>query len=103
MTKGAKQVSFKVPASKLASGADAWIANRGAEPASDREGGNVTALKTVEATPAEVPVAHKEKMVRFTFDIPEKLHRRIKSHCGANGLKMADVVRAFLEREFPAT
>ena len=58
MSKGAKQVSFKVPTSKLATGADAWIANRGAEPASDREGGSVTPLKAVEAAPT--PEAKKK-------------------------------------------
>lgn len=100
MSKGGKSVSFKVPTSKLATGADAWIANRGAEPATDREGGTVTALKPVEAAPAEAP---KEKMSRFTIDVPESLHRRVKMQCAARGQKMADVMRGLLEREFPAS
>lgn len=101
MSKGAKQVSFKVPASKLAPAADAWIANRGAEPAAtDREGGSVTALKAVEAAPAPEP---KEKMSRFTIDVPESLHRRVKMQCAARGQKMADMMRDLLEREFPAS
>lgn len=102
MSKGAKQVSFKVPASKLAPAADAWIANRGAEAAAatDREGGSVTALKAVEAAP--VPET-KEKMSRFTIDVPESLHRRVKMQCAARGKKMADMMRDLLEREFPAS
>ena len=99
MSKGGKSVSFKVPTSKLATGADAWIANRGAEPAAtDREGASVTALKAVEAAP--VPAA-KEKMSRFTIDVPESLHRRVKMQCAGRGQKMADMMRELLEREFP--
>jgi hypothetical protein len=103
MSKGAKQVSFKVPASKLAPAADAWIANRGAEPAAtDREGGSVTALKAVEAAPAPAPEP-KEKMSRFTIDVPESLHRRVKMQCAARGQKMANMMRDLLEREFPVS
>ncbi|MCJ2011011.1 hypothetical protein [Methylobacterium sp. J-076] len=100
MSKAGKSVSFKVPTSKLASGADAWIANRGAEPATDQESGNVTSLKSVEAAPVE---AAKEKMSRFTIDVPESLHRRVKMQCAARGQKMANMMRDLLEREFPAS
>lgn len=100
MSKAGKSVSFKVPTSKLASGADAWIANRGAEPATDQESGNVTSLKSVEAAPVE---AAKEKMSRFTIDVPESLHRRVKMQCAACGQKMANMMRDLLEREFPAS
>ena len=101
MSKGGKQVEFKVPTSKLATGAEAWIANRGAEPAAtDREGASVTALKAVEATPAPAP-ATTEKMSRFTIDVPESLHRRVKMQCAGRGQKMADMMRELLEREFP--
>ena len=99
MSKGGKSVSFKVPTSKLATGADAWIANRGAEPAAtDREGASVTPLKAVETAPAP---AAKEKMSRFTIDVPESLHRRVKMQCAGRGQKMADMMRELLEREFP--
>lgn len=100
MSKAGKSVSFKVPTSKLASGADAWIANRGAEPATDQESGNVTSLKSVEAAPVE---AAKEKMSRFTIDVPESLHRRVKMQCAARGQKMVNMMRDLLEREFPAS
>ncbi|MEE7455981.1 hypothetical protein MPAR168_24465 [Methylorubrum populi] len=101
MSKGAKTVSFKVPGSKLTPAADAWIANRGAEPpTSDREGGTVTPLKAVEAPVAAAP-APKEKGARLTIDLPESLHRRVKAQCAGRGVRMVDVVRDFLEREFP--
>lgn len=100
MSKAGKSVSIKVPTSKLASGADAWIANRRTEPATDRESGNVTSLKSVEAAPVETT---KEKMSRFTIDVPESLHRRVKMQCAARGQKMADMMRDLLEREFPAS
>ena len=42
------------------------------------------------------------RFARFTIDVPVDLHRRIKSVCAQRGLKMADVLRELLEREFPA-
>ena len=42
-----------------------------------------------------------EGMKRFTIDVPESLHRRIKMQCAASGLKMADEIRALLEKHFP--
>jgi hypothetical protein len=41
-----------------------------------------------------------EPMKRLTIDIPESLHQRVKSQCALNGEKMADVVRALLEKQF---
>ena len=41
-------------------------------------------------------------MKRFTIDVPLALHRRVKTACAQRGLKMADVLRELLEREFPA-
>jgi hypothetical protein len=35
-------------------------------------------------------------------DVPVGLHRRVKAECARRGLKMADVQRELLEREFPA-
>jgi hypothetical protein len=96
MSKSAKSVAFKVPPSKLAPSADAWIANRDT-PAADREGG-VTPFRTADAKPEAAP---KEKMTRFTFDIPESLHRRVKLESVSRGQTMAEIVRTFLESEFP--
>jgi hypothetical protein len=42
------------------------------------------------------------QMKRFTLDVPVDLHRRIKSECANEGLKMADVLREMLETRFPA-
>ena len=44
----------------------------------------------------------EEPMKRFTIDVPVELHRRVKAGCAQRGLKMADVLRDLLEREFPA-
>ena len=46
--------------------------------------------------------ATAEGMKRFTIDVPESLHRRIKMQCAAQGLKMADEIRALLDKHFPA-
>lgn len=42
-----------------------------------------------------------EEMTRLTFDIPRRLHARIKSQCALNGKKMNQVLRELLEKEFP--
>jgi polyhydroxyalkanoate synthesis regulator phasin len=42
-----------------------------------------------------------EPTKRFTIDVPESLHRRIKAQCAERGLKMADEVRVLLEKHFP--
>lgn len=41
-------------------------------------------------------------MKRFTVDVPEGLHKRVKVQCFMQGKLMADVLREILEREFPA-
>jgi predicted DNA binding CopG/RHH family protein len=48
------------------------------------------------------PKADAPKMKRLTIDIPDSLHRRVKSRCGQDGLRMADVIRNLLEERFPA-
>jgi hypothetical protein len=50
--------------------------------------------------PAVTPAA-AETMKRFTIDVPVALHTRIKTECARRGVKMADVLREMLEREFP--
>ena len=49
---------------------------------------------TSRANPTPAP------MKRLTIDIPESLHKRVKSQCGAQGKTIADVVRQFLEKKF---
>jgi hypothetical protein len=75
-----KTVQFKMPPSKSA---DAWV-GQGVEP-------HLSA-----ATPPTV------KMKRFTIDVPQDLHARVKVACAQRGLNMADELRRILEREFPA-
>lgn len=67
---------------------------------------------TFAGKPAPKPVATPEQWVenrttesmkRLTFDISESLHRRIKSQCANNGVKMTDALRELLERHFPQT
>lgn len=41
-----------------------------------------------------------EPIKRLTIDIPQSLHRLVKSQCVLRGVNMVDVVREFLEREF---
>jgi hypothetical protein len=76
-----KTVAFKIP-NKASDPADAWV---GAQP---------------EIAPALAAPA--EPMKRFTIDVPESLHRRIKTQCAMRGEPMADVLRVMLEREFPS-
>ena len=82
-----KSVSFARPARKPQPDADAWIGGGGAEATSPS------------ARAAKPPVPMK----RLTLDIPEELHRRVKSGCAARGEKIADVVRRYLDAEFPAS
>lgn len=52
---------------------------------------------------AEKPKPAPQAMKRLTIDIPDSLHRRVKSRCGQDGLRMADVIRELLESRFPAS
>ena len=42
------------------------------------------------------------RMKRLTLDVPLSLHKRIKKESAEREEPMADVLRAILEREFPA-
>jgi hypothetical protein len=44
-----------------------------------------------------------EPMKRFVLDVPVGLHRRVRGACTKRGLKMSNVLRDLLEREFPDT
>lgn len=81
-----KSFSFKRPMAEVQNGeGDAWV-NGSAAPAPSAPA----------APPKPRPV-----MKRLTLDIPEDLHRRVKSGCAARGEKIADVVRRYLDDEFP--
>jgi hypothetical protein len=79
-----KTVAFRMPAAKAPSTADAWV-GQGVEP---------HLQESVPPPPA--------KMKRFTIDVPQALHWRVKVACAQRGLNMADELRRILEREFPA-
>lgn len=84
-----KKVGFKRPGGTAASSvaaADQFV-NQGRD-----GGGNIV--------PMERPAAPRQ-MVRFTLDVDADLHTRMKVKCALEGKKMADVLRAVLEREFP--
>jgi hypothetical protein len=42
----------------------------------------------------------REPMKRLTIDVPESLHKRIKTSCAARGTKMADELRTLLEANY---
>ena len=63
--------------------------------------GKTTLADPGDADP-EVPAPEPtEPMKRFTIDVPVSLHTRIKTQCAMRGVKMADVLREMMEREFP--
>ena len=82
-----KSVAFNRPAKKAQPDPDQWVSGAGAE------------------SPAAMPKPAKVTvpMKRLTLDIPEELHRRVKSGCANRGEKIADVVRRYLDAEFPAS
>jgi hypothetical protein len=47
------------------------------------------------------PDAEAPMMKRFTIDVPDTLHRRIKAQCALRGVKMADEIRRILAEQFP--
>jgi len=52
--------------------------------------------------PLERETTPFEPMKRFTIDVPVELHKRVKAGCAQRGVKMCDLLREVLEREFPA-
>jgi hypothetical protein len=48
-------------------------------------------------------IGQNEKMKRLTIDIPESLHRNIKSQCAMRGTKIADEVRELLLQKYRNT
>lgn len=78
-----KKVNFAAkPSSRVESAeADKWVESRTAPP----------------ATPEET-----EELKRLTLDIPFTLHRRIKTACAKEGVKMRDAIQALLEQKYQA-
>lgn len=83
-----KKVTFTPkPSSNPPANADDWV--NGSNPADTSSKGK---LGTEQA---------KQKNKRFTFDVPEPLHRRVKARCAEKGVEMADEMRRILEQQFP--
>ena len=72
-----KTIAFKRPLQPAS--ADAWI-GAGAD--------------------TSAPVAPTGPMKRLTIDITLELHRQVKRECADRGIKMADIVRDLLIKEF---
>lgn len=84
--------------------ADQWIAKGNAQtpnPAAHQAAPEVQLEVTSGSDQAEKSSTKPEVMKRLTIDIPESLHKRVKSQCGARGTTIADVVRKYLEKSFP--
>jgi predicted DNA binding CopG/RHH family protein len=84
-----KKVQMKMPVAKP-NPADSWVNQQTADVSEARMETNVIPLHEVD-----------EPMKRFTIDVTETLHKRIKSQCAMRGTKMADFIRELLEKEFP--
>jgi hypothetical protein len=75
-----KTVNFKMGQRPVPANVEEWVQN---------------------ARPVDREAAPVEAMKRFTIDVPVTLHTRIKTECARRGVKMADMLRELLEREFP--
>lgn len=75
-----KKVTIGPRPSAAAAGADAWVGGSSEKQAE--------------------PGATETKMKRLTIDIPESLHRTIKSQCAMRGTKIADEVRDLLTEKY---
>ena len=81
-----KKVAFPPkPSLVVSANADAWVSG--------------TPTESEDHT--QITTARVGKMKRFTFDVPENLHRRIKTRCAEKGVDMADEMRRLLEEHFP--
>jgi hypothetical protein len=93
-----KTVAIKMPpkAAALPAASDSWVGARTNDVPEGKGSATVTKL-----TPAPA-AAPAEPTKRFTIDVTESLHKRIKGQCAMRGVIMADAIRELLEREFPA-
>ncbi len=83
-----KKITFTPkPSAASPADADAWVSG-GNAPEPGEKG-------------REVPASVKTK--RFTFDVSETLHRRVKARCAEKGVEIAEEMRRLLEQHFPAS
>jgi hypothetical protein len=72
--------------------AEQWVRGPGRDPLAAGEASQ---------DPRPAPPDSAEPMKRLTIDVPLSLHIRLKIGCATRGTNIADVVRGFIEREFP--
>jgi hypothetical protein len=68
------------------------------------QGVSPTPEEGVQSAPGPEPaiaIAPTQPMKRLNIDVAADLHTRLKLECTKRGLKIADVLRDVLEREFP--
>lgn len=93
----AKKVTIGAKPKRDPVAVDAWVGGGDRENASNPS----PAQSEVVTHPATRAPAAAEPMKRLTIDISEGLHRRVKTGCAAEGAKIADVVREYLDKRFP--
>lgn len=96
-----KTVAFKMPSKLPPANADEWIKSVTGPAAVETATAPDNAVDMAGTSQTLAPAAPSEPMKRFTIDVPEGLHKRIKSQCAMRGVKMADVLREMMEKEFP--
>jgi predicted DNA binding CopG/RHH family protein len=79
----AKKVNFGAKPNTQPANIDQWVQER-----------------TAEQKKNDLPDQPLEKMKRLTLDIPEPLHRAIKSKAVAQGRTMVDMLRELLEETY---
>ena len=86
----AKKVSIKKK--PTAAQADEWVEERKADTQEKAKEKRAPGKAKTEAAPVELR--------RFTIDISEQLHRKIKAKAAMEGVTMAKMLRQILEGEF---
>jgi ParG len=82
-----KKITFTPkPSAATPPDADAWVSGEDVQQPSIEKG-------------RQAPAPAKTK--RFTFDVSEALHRRVKARCAEKGVDIADEMRRLLEQHFP--
>lgn len=78
--------------------ADEWV--NGSQGHGDTASGASAPAASAPAASENGTAPEAPAMKRLTIDVTESLHAQIKSRCALRGVKMADEIRALLERHF---
>ncbi|MGB7415393.1 MAG: hypothetical protein WA902_14395 [Thermosynechococcaceae cyanobacterium] len=84
----AKKVSFGTKPKSAAASVDEWVETRS------------SSVQQPTNQASDLPQGVSKKMKRLTLDIPETLHRAIKSHAVSEGRTMVDTLRELLEETY---